>query len=155
MREEGKEKMKLALYGLTVVIGVVLAVHLAMNAKVGAGLNNARVGNALFWCVGAIGAVLIGLTGWRAGSLEPLHNVNPVLLTAGLFGASLVFGIAWLIPQIGAGPLNVLMIAGQIVAGMILSNYGWLGSPREPVTGVNILGIAVMVGGVVLATYAK
>jgi bacterial/archaeal transporter family-2 protein len=147
--------MKLALYGLTLFLGVVLAVHLAMNAKVGAGLNNARVGNALFWCIGAVGAVLIGLTGWRSGALDGLHNVNPILLTAGLFGASLVFGIAWLIPQIGAGPLNILLIGGQIIAGMIMSNYGWLGSPQEPVTGVNILGVAVMVGGVVLATYGK
>jgi transporter family-2 protein len=147
--------MKLALYGLTVFIGVVLAVHLSMNAKVGAGLNNARVGNALFWCVGAVGAIVIGLTGWRSGALEPLSTVNPVLLTAGLFGASLVFGIAWLIPQIGAGPLNILLIGGQIVAGMIMSNYGWLGSPREPVSATNIVGVAVMVGGVLLATYGK
>ncbi len=144
--------MKLALYALTVVIGVVLAVHLAMNAKVGAGINNARVGNALFWCIGALGAVLIGLTGWHAGALDGLHSVNPVLLTAGLFGASLVFGIAWLIPQIGAGPLNILMIAGQIIAGLIMSNYGWLGSPRSPISPMNIVGVLVMVAGVLLAT---
>jgi transporter family-2 protein len=147
--------MKLALYALTLFLGVVLAVHLAMNAKVGASLNNARVGNALFWCIGAVGAVLIGLTGWQSGALEPLRTVNPVLLTAGLFGASLVFGIAWLIPQIGAGPLNILLIGGQIVAGMILSHYGLLGSPKEPVTGLNILGVAVMIAGVLLATYGK
>jgi len=147
--------MKLALYSLTVFLGVVLAVHLAMNAKVGAGINNARVGNALFWCIGALGAVLIGLTGWHSGALDGLRSVHPVLLTAGLFGASLVFGIAWLIPQIGAGPLNILLIGGQIVAGLVLSHYGWLGSPREPVTPVNILGVAVMVGGILLATYGK
>src|SRR5581483_8521048 len=147
--------MKLALYSLTVFLGVVLAVHLAMNAKVGAGINNARVGNALFWCIGALGAVLIGLTGWHSGALDGLRSVHPVLLTAGLFGASLVFGIAWLIPQIGAGPLNILLIGGQIVAGLVLSHYGWLRSPREPVTPVNILGVAVMVGGILLATYGK
>ena len=52
------------------LLGVVLAVHLSMNGKVGAVLNNARVGNALFWCIGALGAVLIGLTGWQNGALH-------------------------------------------------------------------------------------
>jgi transporter family-2 protein len=81
---------------------VVLAVHLAMNGEVGSVLNNPRVGNAL-WCIGAVGASVIGLTGWTAGALKPLGQVNPVLLTAGAIGACLVFAIAWLIPEDGAG----------------------------------------------------
>ena len=94
-----KGHMKLPLYFLTTLLGIVLAVHLAMNGKVGAVLNNARVGNALFWCIGAVGAVVIGLTGWGSGALQPLKQVNPVLLTAGLMGACLVFAIAWLMPR--------------------------------------------------------
>src|SRR5713101_1636482 len=99
--------MRIHLYAFTMMLGIVLAVHLAMNGKVGSVLNNARVGNALFWCIGALGAVAIGLTGWQSGALEPLKQVHPVLLTAGLLGASLVFAIAWLIPQAGAGPVMI------------------------------------------------
>jgi transporter family-2 protein len=51
-----------------------------MNGKVGSVINNARVANALFWCTGALWAVVIGLTGWRAGALGPLRQVHPVLL---------------------------------------------------------------------------
>src|SRR5580692_12033846 len=98
-----RENMKLPYFGLTFLIGIVLTVHLAMNGKVGSVLNNPRVGNALFWCIGALGAVAIGLTGWDADALKPLKDVNPILLTAGLMGACLVFAIAWLIPQVGAG----------------------------------------------------
>ena len=144
--------MKTYLYLLTMLLGVVLTVHLAMNGKVGMALNNARVGNALFWCIGAIGAVLIGLTGWQSGALVGLRQVHPMLLTAGLMGASLVFAIAWLIPQIGAGPMTFSLLAGQIVGGMVLSHYGWLGSPVQPVSMTNIVGALVMLVGVVLAT---
>lgn len=146
--------MKLPLYVLTVFLGVVLAVHLAMNGKVGSVLNNPRVGNALFWCIGALGAVAIGLSGWQADALKPLSEVNPWLLTAGLMGASLVFAIAWLIPQVGAGPLMISLLAGQIFGGMLLSHFGWLGSPLKPVTLTNLLGALVMMGGVVMATYS-
>src|SRR5205807_3476747 len=92
----GDQPMKIAFYIVTMFLGVVLAVHLSMNGKVGSVLDNARVGNALFWCIGALGATSIGLTGWRTGALAPLQHVHPVLLTAGIFGASLVFAIAWL-----------------------------------------------------------
>jgi transporter family-2 protein len=144
--------MKVHFYILIVLLGVVLAVHLAMNGRVGSVLNNARVGNALFWCIGAVGAVLIGLSGWRAGALEPLKQVHPLLLTAGILGASLVFAIAYLIPLVGAGPLMITLLAGQVIGGLVLSHFGWLGSPVRPISATNILGVLIMIGGVVLAT---
>ncbi len=145
--------MKVALYLITAFLGVVLAVHLAMNGKVGAALANARVANALFWCIGAVTAVIIGLTGWHQYALAPLQKVNPLLLTAGILGACLVFGIAWMIPRIGAGPLMITMLAGQVIGGLMMSHFGWLGSPQDPVTLKKIVGVVVMVGGVVLATF--
>jgi bacterial/archaeal transporter family-2 protein len=144
--------MKLSYFALTFLIGIVLTVHLAMNGKVGAVLDNPRVGNALFWCIGAVAAVLIGLTGWNANALKPLSEVNPVLLIAGALGASLVFGIAFLIPRIGAAKLTLIMLAGQILGGLVLSHFGWLGSPKNPVTTRNLLGAVVMFVGVFLAT---
>ena len=102
--------MKSYLYGLSVAFGVVLTVHLAMNGKVGAVLANPRVGNALFWCIGAVTALILGFSGWQTGALGGLRNVNPLLLTAGAMGATLVFGIAWMIPQIGAGTMTMMLL---------------------------------------------
>lgn len=130
-----------------------MTVHLAMNGNVGAAIENPRVANALFWCIGALGAVVIGATGWRSGALTGLKNVNPILLLAGIMGASLVFAIAWSIPQVGAFGLMMGLLAGQILGGMVLSHFGWLGSPKQPIKPTNIVGAAVMLGGVVLATW--
>ena len=147
--------MKAHLYVFTMFLGVVLAVHLSMNGRVGSVLNNARVGNALFWCIGAVGAMAIGLTGWQTGALGPLKQVHPVLLTAGILGACLVFAIAWLIPQVGAGPVMITLLAGQILGGLLMSHFGWLGSPVQPVTMTKLAGVVMMIGGVVLATFSK
>jgi bacterial/archaeal transporter family-2 protein len=144
--------MKVQFYLLGMVLGVVLAVHLAMNGKVGSAINNARVGNALFWCIGALGAVIIGATGWKPGALDPVKGVHPLLLTAGLFGAMLVFAIAWLIPAAGASTVMMTLIAGQVLAGMAMSHFGMLGSPVQAVSLTNIGGAALMLLGVVLAT---
>lgn len=147
--------MRLPLYIFTIFLGIVLTVHLAMNGKVGSVLNNVRVANALFWCVGATAAVLIGLTGWQAGALGPLKEVNPVLLFAGILGACLVFVIAWLIPQVGAGAVMIALLAGQVIGGLLVSHYGWLGSPVQPVTLTKIVGVLVMITGATLATFTR
>jgi transporter family-2 protein len=145
--------MKLPFYLFTIFLGVILALHLSMNGRVGSALANPRVGNALFWCIGAATAVLIGLSGWHSGALTGLKDVHPLLLTAGALGACLVFAIAWLLPQVGARAMFITLIAGQVIGGMILSHFGWLGSPVQRVSILNVIGALVMIGGVILATY--
>src|SRR4029453_664242 len=144
--------MRASLYVLTIFLGVALTVHLAMNGKVGVAIGNARIGNMVFWCIGAVGAIIIGLTGWQPGALSGLRHVNPILLTAGLMGASLVFGIAWLFPKVGAADATIALLGGQILSSMVLSHYGWLGSPVQPVTMRSVLGAIVMLAGIGLAT---
>lgn len=145
--------MKVGYYFFTVFLGVVLAVHLAMNGRVGSALGNPRVGNAVFWSIGAVMAILIGITGWRAGALDGLRTISPLLLTAGALGACLVFAIAWMLPNVGARFVFITLIAGQVLGGMLLSHYGWLGSPVQPLTLTNVVGAIIMLVGVAVATY--
>ncbi len=140
-------------YFFLILLGVVLDVHLAMNSVVGGVLRNPRVGNALFWCIGAFAALLIGLTKWNKGALDGLKTVNPILLTAGVLGACLVFAIVWLLPQVGARAMFLNLLDGQVLGGMVLSHYGWLGSPIQRISFVNLLGAGVMILGAFLATY--
>lgn len=147
--------MKMYLFILMLCIGVVLTVHLAMNAQVGVIVRNAKMGNALFWTIGGITAIIIGLTGWDSDVFNRLKEVPVWLFTAGVMGAALVFGIAWVMPQIGAAKGFVLLIAGQVITGMILSHFGLLGSPLEPVSLFKILGALLLIAGVGIVTFAK
>src|SRR5215210_5771070 len=119
--------MKMYLFILMLFLGVVLTVHLAMNAQVGVIVQNAKMGNAIFWTIGAITAIIIGLTAWEPEVFTRAKEVPLWLFTAGAMGGALVFGIAWTMPQIGAGPAIVLMIAGQILTGMLVSHFGAFG----------------------------
>jgi transporter family-2 protein len=147
--------MKLYLFVLMFLIGIVLAVHLSMNAQVGLILKNPKMGNALFWCIGGITALLIGFSNWDVDVFQRLKEVPVWLLTAGVIGAALVFGIAWIIPQIGAAPAFVLMVAGQVVAGLVVSHFGLLGAPVEPVTLTKVIGVLLLVAGVSLVSFTK
>ena len=147
--------MKVYLILLMLLIGFVLTLHLAMNAQVGALVKNPRMGNALFWTIGAITAILIGLSGWDPQFFANLKQVPGWLLTAGVMGGALVFGIAWTMPQLGAGTAFVLMIAGQVISGLLFSHFGLLGSPVEPVSLMKIVGVVLLVGGAAIVTLAK
>jgi transporter family-2 protein len=144
--------MKLHLFIGVLLLGVVLAVHLAMNARVGNIMDNARVANALFWTIGGITAIIVGLTGWEAGALGQLKDINPILLIAGALGALLVFTIAWMIPRMGAGPVFILLLAGQVVGSLVMSHFGLLGSPQVSISLVQIIGAGLMVAGAAIAT---
>jgi transporter family-2 protein len=144
--------MKTPLLLLSVFFGVILTVHLAMNGAVGEALKNPKVGNALFWSIGAVTALIIGFSGWQAGALAPLKNVNPIMLTAGMMGASLVFGIAWIIPQVGAGPFTVMLLLGQLLSAMVISHFGWLGSPVHPISATGAAGAVLLFLGAYLST---
>lgn len=141
--------MKLPYLILTFFFGIVLTVHLSMNGVVGTALNNPRVGNAIFWCVGAATAVIIGLTGWQSGALGGLKTISPLYLTAGAMGAALVFGMAAVIPQVGPANFFIVMLTGQVITGLVLSQMGWLG-PQSSITTTQLIGAIVMLVGVYL-----
>jgi len=146
--------MRIPLVLLALFLGVILSVHLGMNAQVGAIVRNPRMGNAIFWVVGAITAIVIGLTAWDPTVFQSFREVPVWLLTAGAMGAALVFGIAWVIPQIGAGTFFVLLLAGQVLTGMVLSHFGLLGSPLEPITMMKVFGVLLLVAGASVVTFA-
>ena len=147
--------MKAPLIALMLLIGFILTLHLAMNSQVGVILKNQKMGNAMFWTIGAITAIIIGLTGWDPAVFTRLKEVPLWLLTAGVMGGLLVFGIAWTMPQLGAGTAFVLLIAGQVISGMIFSHFGLLGSPVEPISMVKIVGVVLLISGAAIVTYAK
>jgi transporter family-2 protein len=48
--------------------------------------------------------------------------------------------------------MTVMLLTGQILSAMVLSHFGWLGSPVQPVTVTNMLGALLLIGGAFLAT---
>jgi len=147
--------MRPMLLALAFVVGTMLALHLSMNAAVGKTVGNPRMGNAVFWVIGAAMAVAIGLTRWQGAFWTEAAKVRPWLWSAGVIGACLVFAIAALIPRLGAGTTNTLLVSGQVIGAMIIAHYGALGSPVERISWMKVLGVAVMVLGASVAVRGR
>ncbi|HMK36113.1 MAG TPA: DMT family transporter [Desulfomonilaceae bacterium] len=70
--------------------------------------------------------------------------------SGGLLGAFLVVVSVVLAPRIGAGNLMAFMIAGQMLAGIILDHFGLVGYETHPTSLWRLAGVALLITGVVL-----
>lgn len=139
---------KFSLFLMSVGLGVVIAVHLAMNARAGEVLGSPRTGNTIFWAVGAVTGLAIWLAGGEWSALGKVANVPAGLWLAGVMGASLVLGISYAMPRLGVGPTTVGLLLGQLFTGVIMSHFGWLSSEAIPLSAMKLTGVAAMVAGV-------
>lgn len=70
--------------------------------------------------------------------------------SGGLFGAVYVGLAIVLVPQLGAATFTALLVAGQMIASVVMDHYGVMGLPQRSVDLPRLLGVALLIGGVVL-----
>lgn len=72
----------------------------------------------------------------------------------GAYGAVFVVASAFAAPRLGVASTITLMIAGQLVAGMVVDHFGGFGIAPRPINLVRLLGVALVFVGVVLVRRA-
>jgi transporter family-2 protein len=69
------------------------------------------------------------------------------MFLTGVVSALMILGSTFLIPRIGPGPFFVLLVAGQIVTGALLSHMGWFGAPVDAVGLRKAAGLFLVICG--------
>ncbi|CAN5660227.1 hypothetical protein BH23CHL5_BH23CHL5_04410 [soil metagenome] len=70
--------------------------------------------------------------------------------TGGLLGAVYVAASIVLVQRLGGAVAFSLVVLGQMLSALILDHFGWLGLTQYEMSFTRILGVAMVVGGVVL-----
>ena len=127
-----------------------------------AGAAQASISGALGRRVGTIGSagfgvilaavlvIALALVLGRGGSVVAAIHEPLWLWLGGLFGAVIVLAIAYAPPRIGTFATVALLIAGQLAAGALIDAFGWLGSPRIPITFTRATGLLLVAAGAAL-----
>jgi transporter family-2 protein len=68
----------------------------------------------------------------------------------GLYGAIFVVAAAWGVPRLGVALTITLMVAGQLLIGLILDHFGAFGTPQNPISLGRMAGVALVIAGVVM-----
>jgi transporter family-2 protein len=135
------------------LIGVISAIYLPMNSSVSKYFGSPLTANVSFYFVALITSIVLFLFYGEFETIYNFKNVPPYLFLTGFISAFIVLGITFLIPILGVRQLFILSVTGQILMAMIVSNFGILESPIDPISLRKIIGaIFLIVGAIVSVT---
>jgi len=77
--------------------------------------------------------------------------VPPYLHIAGIISALFIVGTTFLVPKIGARTFFILLVSGQILMAIVISHFGLLESPQDPVNLKKLAGALLVIAGAVLS----
>jgi len=80
--------------------------------------------------------------------LREWRSVPWYTLGAGVFGLIVIAAISYMIPRVGVAASITTVVAGQLLVGTILDQYGLLGAVVKPLDATRILGLGVVLVGV-------
>ncbi|UFN47557.1 DMT family transporter [Roseomonas sp. OT10] len=136
---------------LAIGAGVSIVVQQVLNSNLRTALNSAAWSGFVSYFVGVACMALLALA-----LRDPLPSAGVAARipwwawSGGLFGAIFIGLSILLVPQLGAATFLALLVTGQMLAAVTFDHFGWLGLAQRPVDLPRLLGVALLIGGVVL-----
>jgi len=137
---------------LGVLSGAFIAIQAPINAQLARGLGLPVAAAAFSFLSGAVvlGIVTLLVTRGQGISLDWKAPAPWLFVAGGVLGASYVTISTILIPRIGAAALMALIVAGQLLAGMLLDRFGFLGMAVREISLGRVAGALLLMAGAVL-----
>ena len=140
---------------LGVMAGAFIAVQAPINAALGRGLGSPVVAAGFSFLSGAVGLALVSLIMLQAQGVTPNWRAPAawMFVVGGLLGAVYVTSAIVLAPKIGAAALMACLVAGQLIAGILMDRVGFLGLPVQEISLGRIVGALMLLTGAVLVRF--
>jgi len=142
--------MKLLFGALAAGVGVALSVQNGINSALAKHVGSALFGAAVSFAVGTAVLIAAVLVSGEGGLVGRLREVPPLYLTGGFLGAFAVASSVWLVPRLGVAALMVVVVAGQLVAAILVDHFGLFGVPQHSIGWARVLGVLLAIAGITL-----
>ncbi len=136
---------------------IILIILIGMAGGVAVGLQS-PMASMITQRLGVFESVFIVHVGGAIVALIPMliygsklsqwRSVPWYTLGAGIFGLVVIAAISYMIPRVGVAASIITVVAGQLLVGSILDQYGWLGASIRPLDLTRGIGLAVVLFGV-------
>lgn len=136
---------------LILLAGAVLPVQAAVNNKMADWVQSPVLATLLSFVVGIVALLAYLLV--SGTSLAPLAQARQApwgLWLGGLLGAFYVVVVVSLAPRLGMALTFTLLVAGQLLATLVIDHYGLLGLPVREINLARLAGIVLVIAGVIL-----
>lgn len=136
-------------YAITVLIGLLGGVAVGVQSPLAGAMGQRVGGTASSFIVHLSGALLSGLLLFLRGGekIRDWPTLPWYMLGAGVFGLILYQTISVTLPRLGSTMMVTLIIVGQLLVGVLLDHFGWLGVPVRPLAATRIIGILMLLAG--------
>ena len=137
---------------LGILSGAFIAVQAPINSQLARGLGLPVAAAAFSFLSGAIvlGLATVLVTRGQGISLDWKAPAPWLFVAGGILGGAYVTISTILIPRIGAAALMAFLVAGQLVAGMLLDRIGFLGMAVREISLGRVAGAVLLMAGAVL-----
>jgi transporter family-2 protein len=136
---------------LALAAGVLLPVQAGVNAQLRSVVGSPLAAALVSFLVGTAGLGTAAVIFRAPMAVRTAWAVSPWWLwVGGLIGALYVVATIVLAPRLGAATLVAAVVAGQMIASLLLDQYGLLGFPTHAINGLRVLGAALVTVGVIL-----
>lgn len=98
--------------------------------------------------IGGAVMALIPLLIHGGGKLSQWRSVPWYTLGAGVFGLVVIAAISYTIPRVGVAAAITTIVAGQILAGIVIDHFGLLGSALRSLDVTRAAGLGIVLLGV-------
>ena len=130
--------------------GAFLPVQAGLNTRLGKATGNAVYASLISFLVGALALVLYIVATRQQGTLAGLRSAALIDWGGGIIGAFYVTVIILAFPKIGPALTFGLVVAGQMIMSVVLDHSNTLVAEQHSFNLYRLLGIALIIGGVVL-----
>lgn len=135
---------------LTAGVGGLVAIQAPINSQLGRKVGTYQ-GALVSFAVGTVLLTLIVLVAaGGVGKIGEARHVSWYYLLGGVLGAAYVTCVLVTVRTLGAGGVTAATIAGQLTMAVVVDQLGILGIPKQPITALRVLGIALLAAGVYL-----
>ncbi|MGP7794502.1 DMT family transporter [Sphingomonas sp. CLY1604] len=139
---------------LAIAAGAAIAAQAAVNSQLAAGLGGQPIAAAFVsFTVGTLALFLIAAASGSLSSIGQLPGQPAWRMLGGLLGAGAIFCTVMLAPRLGLAVVLSLVIAGQLLASVVIDHFGLLGAAVRPATAARLIGSGLMTVGVIIALF--
>lgn len=140
---------------LGILAGAFVATQAPINAELSRGLGLPVAAAAASFLSGAIilAIVTAALTQFQGATLSWRVPSPWLFLVGGAFGAAFVTSGIILIPRMGAAATMAFIVAGQLIASMLLDRIGFMGMAVREITFGRVGGALLLFAGALLIRF--
>jgi transporter family-2 protein len=138
---------------MALAAGMLLPMQFGVNSQLARLFANPLVASTISFWVGTV--TLTGLTFFVVRSWPPLAVLREtppqIYLLGGLLGATFLTTNIFLVPRLGSAATLCLVIAGQLLAALLIDQFGWFNLALRAVTlGRAVGALLVLVGAIMV-----